>query len=84
MSTEIHLPGSAPRTLWKNQQGLCPVCHQKSTTLTGWHSHHVAWRSKGGSDGVENRQLLHPTCHIHLHHGPIGASPCPAGDIREP
>jgi RNA-directed DNA polymerase len=63
--------------LWKNQQGLCPVCHQKITKLTGWHSHHVEWRSKGGSDATENRQLLHPTCHMRLHHGLTGASPCP-------
>jgi RNA-directed DNA polymerase len=63
--------------LWENQNGLCPVCHQKITKLTGWHSHHVVWRSKGGSDGAENRVLLHPTCHMRLHHGPAEASPCP-------
>src|SRR6266550_2389145 len=27
--------------LWKEQQGLCPVCHQKITRITGWHSHHL-------------------------------------------
>src|SRR5258706_7492726 len=53
--------------LWKEQQGLCPICHQKITTITGWHSHHVIWRSKGGSDGAENRVLLHPTCHQQVH-----------------
>jgi hypothetical protein len=44
--------------LWKEQRGLCPICHQKITKITGWHSHHVLWRSKGGSDRVENRVLL--------------------------
>jgi RNA-directed DNA polymerase len=53
--------------LWKEQQGLCPVCHQKITKITGWHSHHLLWRSKGGSDRVENRVLLHPTCHQQVH-----------------
>jgi RNA-directed DNA polymerase len=53
--------------LWQEQDGLCPVCHQKITTLTGWHSHHIVWRSKGGSDSTENRMLLHPTCHRQLH-----------------
>jgi len=67
--------------LWRNQDGLCPVCHQKITTLTGWHSHHVEWRSKGGGNGAENRRLLHPTCHMRLHHGTTGASPCPTRDI---
>ncbi len=53
--------------LWKEQQGLCPICHQKITKITGWHSHHLLWRSKGGSDGAENRVLLHPTCHQQVH-----------------
>jgi RNA-directed DNA polymerase len=54
-------------TLWKEQRGLCPVCNQKITTITGWHSHHILWRSKGGSDRAENRVLLHPTCHQQVH-----------------
>ena len=53
--------------LWKDQAGLCPICRQKITKITGWHSHHVIWRSKGGSDRVENRVLLHPTCHQQVH-----------------
>jgi RNA-directed DNA polymerase len=53
--------------LWKEQQGLCPVCNQKITKITGWHSHHILWRSKGGSDRIENRVLLHPTCHQQVH-----------------
>jgi RNA-directed DNA polymerase len=53
--------------LWKQQNGLCPLCHQKITELTGWHSHHIVWRSRGGSDQTENRILLHPQCHEKLH-----------------
>ncbi len=53
--------------LWNEQNGLCPLCQQKITKLTGWHSHHVAWRSKGGPDTAENRVLLHPNCHQQLH-----------------
>jgi RNA-directed DNA polymerase len=34
--------------LWKQQQGLCPLCSRKITKLTGWHSHHIVWRSLGG------------------------------------
>jgi RNA-directed DNA polymerase len=55
------------RHLWKEQNGLCPICNQKITKITGWHSHHILWRSKGGSEGVENRVLLHPTCHQQVH-----------------
>lgn len=53
--------------LWKEQNGLCPVCQQKITKITGWHSHHILWRSKGGRDTAENRVLLHPTCHQQVH-----------------
>jgi RNA-directed DNA polymerase len=53
--------------LWKEQEGLCPVCNQKITKTTGWHSHHILWRSKGGPDTAENRVLLHPTCHQQVH-----------------
>lgn len=53
--------------LWKEQDGICPVCKQKITELTGWHNHHIVWRSKGGSDKAENRVLLHPNCHRQVH-----------------
>lgn len=53
--------------LWKEQNGICPICTQKITTLTGWHNHHIVWRSKGGSDSAGNRVLLHPTCHRQVH-----------------
>jgi RNA-directed DNA polymerase len=53
--------------LWKEQNGICPVCSQKITELTGWHNHHIVWRSKGGSDKAENRVLLHPNCHRQVH-----------------
>jgi len=53
--------------LWKEQQGLCPICDQKITKITGWHSHHVIWKSRGGSDGNRNRMLMHPNCHKQVH-----------------
>src|SRR6267154_87326 len=64
--------------LWKSQKGLCPHCHQRITKLTGWHNHHKVWRSKGGGDQLENRVLLHPTCHQQLHsQGNTEVEPCP-------
>ena len=53
--------------LWQQQDGLCPVCHQKITRLTGWYNHHIVWRAYGGSDTAENRVLLHPNCHRQVH-----------------
>ena len=32
-----------------------------------WHIHHLLWRSKGGSDSIENLVLLHPNCHRQVH-----------------
>lgn len=53
--------------LWQEQNGICPICSQKITKITGWHSHHIIWRSHGGTDGAENRVLLHPECHRQVH-----------------
>src|SRR6266849_6807076 len=53
--------------LWKEQKGLCPICQQQITTLTGWHNHHLVWRVNGGKDTADNRVLLHPTCHRQVH-----------------
>jgi RNA-directed DNA polymerase len=53
--------------LWKEQNGLCAVCHQRITQLTGWHNHHIVWRTHGGADHCENRVLLHPNCHAQVH-----------------
>ncbi len=53
--------------LWKEQRGICPVCEQAITELTGWHNHHIVYRVMGGSDQDENRVLLHPTCHRQVH-----------------
>ena len=56
--------------LWREQQGLCPMCDQKITKLTGWHSHHIIWKVYGGTNLRENRVLLHPVCHTQLHNRP--------------
>jgi RNA-directed DNA polymerase len=60
--------------LWKEQDGLCPVCREKITKLTGWHSHHLLFRSEGGTDEAANLVLLHPHCHRQVHNQglPVG------------
>ena len=80
-----HLSGRGKlRYLWMEQDGLCPICQQKITTLTGWHNHHIVWRSKGGSDDTENRVLLHPTCHQLVHsQGLTVVKPRPSRGDRE-
>jgi RNA-directed DNA polymerase len=53
--------------LWREQQGRCLICQEKITRLTGWHNHHLVWRVNGGTDGADNRVLLHPECHRQVH-----------------
>jgi RNA-directed DNA polymerase len=53
--------------LWKELGGICPVCAAKITKLSGWHTHHIVWRSHGGSESAPNLVLLHPTCHQQVH-----------------
>ncbi|HBO1629909.1 TPA: HNH endonuclease, partial [Pseudomonas aeruginosa] len=43
------------------------LCNQPITRETGWHDHHILYRSQGGGDSLENRVLLHPACHQQLH-----------------
>ena len=64
--------------LWTEQGGICPVCEQPITRLTGWHNHHIVWRTHGGADTAENRVLVHPNCHRQIHsHGLDVAKPRP-------
>jgi RNA-directed DNA polymerase len=68
--------------LWKAQNGLCPICHQPITEITGWHSHHILGRAKGGPDTTANRVLLHPDCHREVHSQALHvAKPRPARGV---
>jgi RNA-directed DNA polymerase len=63
--------------LWQRQCGRCLVCRYLITPETGWHSHHVIWKVRGGSDRLDNLALLHPTCHRQVHSSEH-PSPCRA------
>lgn len=53
--------------LWQRQFGICPLCQQALTPDTSWERHHVIWRVYGGSDALDNIQLLHLNCHRQIH-----------------
>ncbi|WP_054064660.1 group II intron reverse transcriptase/maturase [Pseudomonas asplenii] len=53
--------------LFQSQKGLCSLCKSPITRETGWHDHHIIYRSQGGGDSLNNRVLLHPICHLQLH-----------------
>ncbi len=53
--------------LYKEQEGICPICQQEITEIPEWHRHHIIWRSNGGKETTENLVLLHPECHRQVH-----------------
>lgn len=68
--------------LFQSQKGLCALCNQPITRETGWHDHHIIYRSQGGRDSLDNRVLLHPICHTQLHiRGLTVNKPAPLGAL---
>jgi RNA-directed DNA polymerase len=65
--------------LWKQQKGLCPVCGEAITKITGWESHHMIFKINGGPDTWDNLRLLHPVCHRQHHSNPGLKWHIPAG-----
>ena len=61
--------GRTKRLIWLYQQqaGICPNCGLKITKETGWNSHHLKPKVKGGLDTLANLVLLHPNCHRQVH-----------------
>jgi RNA-directed DNA polymerase len=62
------------RFLWNVQAGLCAVCKERITQITGWRLHYRVPRVLGGSHSVENRALLHPECHDRVHRQHLSVS----------
>jgi len=54
-------------TLWKSQNGRCPVCKQAISKETSWHLHHILKKVNGGTDELSNLVLVHPNCHRQIH-----------------
>lgn len=54
-------------SLYLAQKGQCALCGCSITEETGWHDHHIIYKVMGGSDTLDNRVLLHPTCHTRVH-----------------
>ena len=70
--------------LWTAQSGLCSHCGQSITLETGWHMHHIIWKSKGGGNIMSNLVMLHPTCHWQIHSQSLSVvNPRPEEDVFE-
>ncbi|MFJ7933693.1 HNH endonuclease [Sporosarcina sp. NPDC096371] len=55
---------------WAN--GVCQLCEEKApfNDKKGkpyFHTHHIKWLSKGGSDTIDNAVALCPNCHDKMH-----------------
>lgn len=71
------------RHLWREQQGLCPVCSQRIHTRTGWHPPPITYKAEGGTDQAENRLLVHPNGQTPIHaKGLPVPKPCPSRGKR--
>jgi RNA-directed DNA polymerase len=56
--------------LWKGQQRRCKRCGQAlRPSEKPWHIHHKRWRCHGGTDTLDNVELLHAGCHRQIHYG---------------
>jgi RNA-directed DNA polymerase len=72
------------RFLWHEQAGLCAVCNERITRITGWRLHYCVSRVLGGSTSAENRVLLHPECHdkVHRQHLSVSKPRLPQRGVR--
>ena len=62
------LKGKAKLTsIWKNQEGNCPICNLKIAQDEKWDIHHKIRKVDGGSDNVTNLVMLHLNCHRQTH-----------------
>ena len=55
------------RKLFMRQHGQCPNCHQPLENGEQIHIHHVVPRKLGGTDDLDNLQLVHLYCHHQIH-----------------
>lgn len=56
------------RFIYNRQKGKCNWCQQPITLQTGWHLHHLIPKHLGGQGNAKNLVMLHPVCHVQVHH----------------
>lgn len=69
--TPIRLKGKAKialyRAVYDRDGGFCQKCGQ--WIEPGVIPHHIIFKSQGGSDTMENLEMLCQNCHYKIHHG---------------
>lgn len=61
-------------TIWRRQQGYCPICMEKITDDTGWNTHHIVEWHLTQDDSISNLVMLHPNCHRQVHSSGINVT----------
>lgn len=56
------------RLMWINQDGECPICHQR-IDISECDAHHIDLHSNGGKTSIDNGMLIHKKCHDRIHNG---------------
>jgi len=55
------------KSLWKRQEGECPICRESIRVGDEFNIHHIIRRTNGGGETLDNLQLLHANCHRQIH-----------------
>jgi RNA-directed DNA polymerase len=66
--------GSKHATIATKQEWKCPLCGEHLLNEETYQMHHIIPVKEGGTDAVENLQLLHTACHLDLHSGNLTQS----------
>ncbi|NEQ11602.1 MAG: group II intron reverse transcriptase/maturase [Moorea sp. SIO4E2] len=61
--------GSKYYQIAQNQRWFCPICGEHLNNGEAIETHHIVPVAKGGTDGIDNLQHLHKTCHKAVHSG---------------
>ena len=62
------------RYIYDRQKGKCSLCQQAISSKTGWHLHHLLPKYLGGKWTRENLVMVHPVCHVQIHHNEVIAA----------
>ena len=62
------------RYIYDRQKGKCALCQQAISSQTGWHLHHLTPKYLGGNWIAENLVMLHPVCHVQVHHNEVATA----------
>ena len=62
------------RYIYDRQKGKCVLCQQAVNSETGWHLHHLNPKHLGGKWTAENLVMLHPVCHVQVHHNEVATA----------